>query len=125
MAKSKPKLEQPVPKISATFLHFAEPLLEILGPAATQRQMQEPLQLAFTVWNAVVYADAAGNRYFLDALRDLTGSDQQMAAFVSGLIVRKRSLFGDDHRLIGEYKLSCQDGEIRLWAEARDPHTPA
>lgn len=121
MAKLQPKIRIPDRKISETFLHFAEPLLGILGPQATEGQMEEPLQLAFTVWNAVVYADAAGNSRFLNSLRKLTGNNP----LIAGLITRKRNLFGDDHRLIGQYKLSRKQGEIRLWAEARDPLTSA
>lgn len=37
------------------------------------------------------------------------------------MIERKRTHFGDDYRLIGEYKLYRQDGEIRLRAESRNP----
>ena len=121
MAQMKPKTRIPDRKISETFLHFAEPLLGFLGPQATERQMEEPLQLAFTVWNAVVYADAAGNSQLLNCLRQLTGNDP----LIAGMITRKRNLFGDDHRLIGQYKLSRKEGELRLWAEARDPLTPA
>jgi hypothetical protein len=108
-------------KISETFLQFAEPLLETMGPQATQGQMEQLLQLTFTVWNAVVYADATANPQFLDYLRKVTGNDP----LIAGLITRKRELFGDDHRLIGEYKLTRKAGQLHLWAEARNPFTPA
>jgi hypothetical protein len=93
-----------------------------MAPAdATEAHMEQPLKLAFTVWNAVVYADAVGNTDFLDGVRELTAHERVMAAFVEQLIQRKRDFFGDDHRLVGEYKLYRRDGEIRLRAEARDP----
>lgn len=114
-------LSFPDTKISEAFLNFAEPLFEIAPADATEADMQKPLQLAFTVWNAVVYADAVGNTDFLDGIRKLTAHEPVLAAFVEQLIQRKRDSFGDDHRVVGEYKLYRKDGEIRLRAEARDP----
>jgi len=108
-------------KISETFLHFAEPLLELIGPEATEHDMEEALKIAFTVWNAVLYETANGETRFLDMLRESMMSEPQLAAVVGQLIARKRSLFGDDHRVVGQYKLTCKDGELRLWAEARTP----
>ena len=37
------------------------------------------------------------------------------------LIFRKHNLFGNDHRLVGEFKLTRKNGELNLRAEARDP----
>jgi predicted hotdog family 3-hydroxylacyl-ACP dehydratase len=116
-------LSFPNRKISETFLDFAEPLLDAHGPRATAAQMEQSLQLAFTIWNAVVYEDAAGNRRFIDSVRKHTAHESELAAFVEQLIARKRSLFGDDHRLVGEFKLRREGDEWRLRAEARDPTT--
>jgi hypothetical protein len=110
-------------KISETFLHFAEPLLEALGPDATDDQMEQSLKIAFTVWNAVVYETVNGDRHFLDMARELTSHEPAMVALVDFLIARKHHLFGDDHRLVGEYKFIYKDGERRLRAEARDPRS--
>ena len=111
----------PDTKISETFLHFAEPLLIELGPDATEYQMEEALKVAFTVWNAVVYETANGETRFLDMLREAMAPRPELAEPIEQMIARKRSLFGDDHRVVGQFKLTCKDGELRLWAEARDP----
>jgi len=121
VAKSKPKLKYPNRKISDTFLQFAEPLLDAFGPNVTEAQMEQPLMIAWTVWNAVVYADAGEKGQMLESVRTSMGRDPQLKGFVEALIDRKRMVFSDDHRLIGEYKLFRKDGEIRLRAEARDP----
>ena len=89
-------------KISETFLRFAEPLLEPLGLDATEHDMEEVLKIAFTVWNAVVYETANGEVRFLNMLRDSTSPEPYLAAMIEQLIARKRSLFGDDHRIVGE-----------------------
>ena len=111
----------PDKKISETFLQFAEPLLIGAPPSATEHQVEEALKVAFTVWNAVVYKDANGETRFLDMLRESMASEPQLAAVVEQLIVRKRSLFADDYRVVGQYKLTRKEGELRLWAEARTP----
>jgi hypothetical protein len=111
-------------KISETFLHFAEPLLEALGPSATDDQMEQSLKIAFTVWNAVVYETVNGDKRFLDMAHELTAHEPAMAGLVDFLVARKRRVFGDDHRLIGEYKFVFKDGERRLRVEARDPSSP-
>jgi hypothetical protein len=123
MAKTKAKLRFPNRKISDTFLQFAEPLLEALGPDLSEAQMEQPLMIAWTVWNAVVYADVAKNNRSLDMVRSSMDQAPESKILVEALIERKRALFADDYRLIGEYKLFHKDGEVRLRAEARDPRT--
>jgi len=118
---SKSKLKLPDRKISDTFLQFAEPLLDAFGPNVTEAQMEQPLKIAWTVWNAVVYADVANNGHTLDLLRSSMERDSESKELVEALIDRKRTLFDDDDRLIGEYKLRREGDEWRLWAEARDP----
>jgi len=121
VAKLKQKKRFPDRKISETFLHFAEPLLDAHGPHATAAEMEQSLKLAFTIWNAVVYEDAAGNTHFIDMVRNQIADEPESAALVEYLIDRKRSLFGHDHRLVGEFKLRREGDEWRLRAEARDP----
>ena len=108
-------------KISETFLHYAEPLLDALGPNAPDDQMEQSLKIAFTVWNAVVYETVNGDRHFLDMAKKLTSHEPVMKALVDFLIARKRRLFGDDHRLVGEFKFVYKNGGRRLRAEGRDP----
>ncbi len=121
MTKSKSRLKSPDRRISETFLQFAVPLFDGIPLNATEVQMEEPLRFAWTVWNAVVYADAGENGQILEGIRTLVGHDPQAKDLVEGLIQRKRKDFGDVDLLIGEYKLFRKDGELRLRAEARDP----
>ena len=121
MARARAKEQGAPRKISETFLEFVAPLLDALGPEATADQMENALKIGFTTWNAVVYDAVNVNSRFVDQLRDLTGHDPAVGAFVEQLIVRKRRLFRDDLRLIGHYQLYRDRGEIRLRAEARRP----
>lgn len=46
-----------------------------------------------------------------------------VASLVTQLIQRKRTLFKEDYRLIGDYKITRKGGQLNLWAEARDPYS--
>jgi hypothetical protein len=113
----------PTRKISATFLDFAEPLLGPLGPKASEQEMEGALQIAFTVWNSVVYDAAQGGNRWVSQVRSLAAEapDPGVLLLVEHMIARKRSLFGDDQRLIGQYKFVRRRGELRLRAEAKSP----
>jgi hypothetical protein len=125
MARAKTREKFPSRKISETFLDFAAPLLEPLGPEATKQEMEQALKIAFTVWNAVVYDTVDRSSQWIDRLRDTTGHDPQVRAVVEHFVARKQRLFGHDHRLIGQYQLFHQGGELRLRAEARAPSAQA
>lgn len=62
-----------------------------------------------------------GETKLVDQLRQSTSHDPDMSLFIAQLIFRKHNLFGDDHRLVGEFKLTRKSGELNLRAEARDP----
>lgn len=68
-----------------------------------------------------MYADVVGNPMMLDELRRSLSNDPEGKRSLELMIARKRTLFGDDQRTIGEYELFYRDGELRLRAEARDP----
>lgn len=121
MAQKKSRLTYPARKISATFLEFAEPLLEPLGPEATKHEMETSLQIAFTVWNAVVLDTTEGGNVWVNSLIEATRVDPRLESLMTELIARKRRRYGRDQRLIGLYEFFHQDGELKLRVEARDP----
>jgi hypothetical protein len=121
MARSRAREPFSTRKISETFLDFAEPLLAPLGAEATEAEMEQALQIAFTVWNAVVFDAADRSGRWVGQVRTFADRDPRIRAIVDQLISRKQRLFGDDHRLIGEYRLYRRDGELHLRAEARAP----
>lgn len=108
-------------KISAAFLDFASPLIDAAGPDAGNSELTPILTLAFTAWNAVVLDRVNGDTQFVDAIRLTTAGNPGSAALMELLLERKRLLFADDERLIGNYELLQEDGEWVLRAEARDP----
>jgi hypothetical protein len=117
------RLIYPNRKIFETFLHFAEPLLHDLPSETPERGAQVALNLSFTVWNAVIFADVLHNRRHLDAIRRLTGESAESALLMEQLIARKRALFADDQRMIGTWEVTRTQDGINLRADARDPYT--
>ena len=121
MVRKKSSTLDPNRKISETFLAFAAPLLEAAGGKATKKQVERILKTAFTVWNSVVFDTINGNNHYVTEIRQLTVGDPASSMLVEQMIDRKNTMFPDDQRLIGEYKLTKKPGEWRLWAEAREP----
>lgn len=121
MAKEKERPALPNRKISETFLDFAEPLLETVDRKAGKEGVEKILQIAFTVWNSVVFDTVGGSGDYVAKLRQCIENDPIAAALIEFMISRKKAMFGDDLRLIGEYSVTKKLGGWNLRAEARDP----
>jgi hypothetical protein len=117
-------LPAPDRRISEAFLEFAEPLLEKEGAPPTAQEAEKVLQLASTIWNAVVYDTVHGNTEWVTRLRNLIAGQPPLVALIEQMILRKQSSFGHDLRLVGEFKILEKNGEWRLRAEARAPTAP-
>ena len=110
-------------KISETFLDFAAPLIRDLPSEAPEQRAQKALEVSFTAWNAVVFADVLNDHRHLDEIRRLTADKPETALLMEQLIARKRALFADDERLIGTWDVTRTGDGINLRADARDPHS--
>ena len=110
-------------KISETLLHFAGLTPDALPSDAPERRAREALTVACTVWNAVVFADVLNDHAHLDNVRRLIAGTPEAAVLVEQLISRKRALFADDERLIGNFEVTRTEDGINVHAEARDPHS--
>jgi hypothetical protein len=105
-------------KISETFPDFAAPRYAPLGAKATELEMENALKIAFTVWNFVVIDAVNRNSRWVTQARELASDDPHIRELVEQLVVRKQRLFGNDHRVVGEYRLYRQQRELRLRAKA-------
>ena len=122
---------RPLPdrKISETLLDYALPLLEQLEASAPPAAVERALELAVMVWNADVLEQTTDADHYLAEIREtirLSGMTPALAT-VDALIERRRRLFSDDLRLIGNFTVSTDGDGLRLRAEARsnDPaHAP-
>ena len=110
-------------KISETFLDFAGPMIQDLPSEAPEHRAREALQLAFTAWNAVIFADVLKDHGYIDQIRHLTAGNPEAALLVEQMIARKRELFADDERMIGDWEVTRTADGINVRADARDPYS--
>ena len=111
-------------KISETFLRFAAPILEDIPEGTTPSEIERLLLVPCTIWNALVFDHASGTQEYVNRVREAAAQDPASAAITEYLIERKQVCFGNDLRLIGEYRVKRYgEAEISLWAEARDPNS--
>ena len=110
-------------KISETLLQFAAPIIHDLPSEAPEHRAREALQVSFTVWNAVIFADVLNDHGHLDEIRRLTAGNHEAGLLVDQMIARKRALFADDERLIGDWEVTRTPEGINVRADARDPHS--
>jgi len=110
-------------KISETFLDFAAPLLQDLPSEAVEERVRDALRVSYTAWNAVIFADVLHDHRHLSEIRRLTADKPEAALMVEQMIRRKRALFANDERMIGEWEVTRTEDGINLHADARDPHS--
>lgn len=110
-------------KISETFLDFASPLLRDLPSEALEHRAREALQVSFTAWNAVIFADVLNDHRHLDEIQRLTAGKPETALLMERMIARKRSLFANDARLIGTWEVT-RTTMASMSAPTRETHTP-
>jgi len=110
-------------KISETFLEFVAPMLKDLPSEATEQRARQALEVCYTAWNAVVFADVLNDHRHLDHIRHLVADKPEVAQLMEQLIARKRALFADDERLIGTWEVTRTEDGINLRADARDAYS--
>ncbi len=119
----------PTRRMADAFLDFASPLLDapqrlplfdILNDDMPEWVARELLGMAYTTWNAVVFADVLENPRHLNELRRQTAPDPDFSALIEQLIDRKRTLFADDQRTIGKWEMTWTPSGISLTAVAHD-----
>jgi hypothetical protein len=81
------------------------------------------LTIACTAWNAVIFADVLNDNQYVDQIRDLAQNKPEARQMIETLIARKRSLFAEDHRMIGTWEVTRTEDGINLRADARDPYS--
>ena len=121
MAKRKARF--PDSKISEAILDFAGLTPHALPSEAPERRARDALTVACTVWNAVVFADVLNDPRHLVEVRRLLAGAAEAALLVEQLIARKRALFANDERLIGNFEVTRTADGINVHAEARNPHS--
>ncbi len=109
--------------VSRTFLDFIEPIWDEVSHEPAARDGL--LTMGLLTWNAIVFADVAGDRELLDQI------DARMPRGTGGprlivdlLLARKRESFAEHHWLVRDCGVFERDGETRLRVEAGEPPKP-
>jgi hypothetical protein len=76
-------------------------------------------QGSFTAWNGVLFAAVLNDHSHRTRFDDSPPTRPRPLQ----LIARKRALFADDKRLIGNWEVTPTEDGINLHAEARGPHS--
>ncbi|HAM51468.1 MAG TPA: hypothetical protein DCP92_12550 [Nitrospiraceae bacterium] len=101
---------------------MAKPFLHLVDKSTTETHQQSAFMIVVTVWNAVVFDIVLNTTNYTEMLRrHVRGTDS--AFLLEALICRKRELFGEDLRAIGDYRVTYKDGNLNVWAEACRPTT--
>jgi hypothetical protein len=116
----------PSRKISATIIDFGAPLLEQIDADQPPSVLRAAFQFVITVWNAYVMAMPAWNApQFLAQLEASLATpslDPTYLGVYRALAARRRELFADDPRAVGEWDVGFDaHGRLRLRCDARLP----
>ena len=80
------------------------------------------MQITYTVWNSIVLDSVKGGSKYISMVRQAMKDDPESSVLIEQLILRKKTFFENDLRLIGDYSIKKKRwGDWRLRAEARDP----
>lgn len=123
MKPNKKQATYPNRKISETFLDFASPLTAMMPYDASEASIERVFAIALAVWNGIILDGVNGNGYYMARVQEQAPQDPVLQTLVTEFVHRKHTLFANDQRLIGDYKVTRNRDELRLWAEARDPYS--
>jgi len=110
----------PERKISEKLLDFASPILELRPDDTPDAELEKVLIYAVAVWNALIFEEIKGDGHYISEIPERMSVSPVVESLVTGLIQRKQTLFKEDYRLIGDYKITRKNGQLNLRAEARD-----
>jgi hypothetical protein len=113
------KMDRPSLKISQTFIDFVKPLMPPIDENTTEEQIRTFFELGFTVWNAVLLDSVNKNDFYKKYLEELLSQNPGFDIFIKPLIERRKTLFANDKRMIGNFTVTYKDGNLNVRAEAR------
>jgi len=112
-------MDRPSLKISQTFIDFVKPVMPPVDENTTEDQIRTFFELGFMVWNAVLLDSVNKNNFYKGYIEDLLSQNPGFDMFIRPLIERRKTLFANDKRLIGNFTVIYKDGNLNVRAEAR------
>jgi len=112
-------MDRPSLKISQTFIDFVKSVMPPVDENTTEDQIRTFFELGFMVWNAVLLDSVNKNNFYKGYIEDLLSQNPGFDMFIRPLIERRKTLFANDKRLIGNFTVIYKDGNLNVRAEAR------
>ena len=114
-------MDRPSLKISQTFIDFVKPVMPPIDENTTEDQIRTIFELGFMVWNAVLLDSVNKNDFHNEYIENLLSENPGFDMFIKPLIERRKTLFANDKRMIGDFTVTYKDGNLNVRAEARAP----
>ena len=108
-------------KISSVLLQFAKPIFRSVGEDLQKAEMEQCLQLAVIVWNAVVLEQTGISANALEQARDLVHQQAlpEAVRVFDALIEHKHQAFAEDQRIILDFRvIESPDGRLGVSVDA-------
>ena len=115
-------MDRPSLKISQTFIDFVKPVMPPIDENTTEDQIRTIFELGFMVWNAVLLDSVNKNDFHNEYIENLLSENPGFDMFIKPLIERRKTLFANDKRMIGNFTVTYKDGNLNVRAEARAPN---
>ena len=109
-------------KISQTFIDFVKPVMPPIDENTTEDQIRTIFELGFMVWNAFLLDSVNKNDFHNEYIENLLSENPGFDMFIKPLIERRKTLFANDKRMIGNFTVTYKDGNLNVRAEARAPN---
>jgi len=115
-------MDRPSLKISQTFIDFVKPVMPPVDENTTEDQIRTIFEIGFMVWNAVLLDSVNNNDYYIGYIEEILSQNPGFDFFINPLIERRKTLFANDKRMIGNFTVTYKDGNINVRAEAKAPN---
>ena len=115
-------MDRPSLKISQTFIDFVKPVMPPVDENTTEDQIRTIFEIGFMVWNAVLLDSVNNNDYYIGYIEEILSQNPGFDFFINPLIERRKTLFANDKRMIGNFTVTYKDGNLNVRAEARAPN---
>ena len=114
------KMDKPNGKISQIFIDFVKPVMPEVDENTTEHQIKTFFEIGLMVWNAVLLdsVDPDNNNNNMDWIEDLLSKEPGYKLFIEPLIERRKTVFANDKRMIEDFTLTYENGDLEVRAKA-------
>ena len=111
-------MDKPREEISQTFIAFVKPVMPEVDENTTEHQIKTFFEIGLMVWNAVLLDSVDPNGNNMNWIEDLLSKEPGYQLFIAPLIERRKTVFANDKRMIEDFTLTYENGDLEVRAEA-------